>query len=178
MSEQTTPSLVRLKRVHYFLGKDPTYKPRLEAAPVRNFVKEVREGSGKSPQQFPFPQPVWDVAQVAINAGFDPAAMDRATTIAWAAHALDGAAKPENGVVTAAVEPTTKAPPATETSAKTTNLGVDLPIRVAILTQLVAAAQLSESFDRKPGAEALRAKINAALDECLQSVNAKPIQPA
>lgn len=176
-----TPSLVRLKRVHYFLDKDAEFRPKVASSPIKNFEKEVKDGGGgKRNEMIPFAQIVWDVAQGIMDAGHDAAMLDRSGVIAWSKHILNGDPAPVAGAPAPEVpkaEPNRQAP-VTDTAAKVADLHVEIPIRTAILTMLIAAHQLSESFDRKPGAEKLRGLIGAAYDDCLASVNAKPVQPA
>jgi hypothetical protein len=164
MKETTSPSLVRIRRVAYFLGQEQKYSTTTE---TEDFVK----GNDK----IPFPKSVFAVARAIHEAELDPCGMNKAAVFEWANHILLGGPAPK------VVPPAAK--PAADQAANGKNATlvqaeereepvstVNVPVRVAIYTLLVSARELTR-LDRKPDSEELGKLIDAAAVKYLSALN-------
>jgi hypothetical protein len=167
MKDASSPSLVRIRRVNYFLEREPKYNTSTE---VENFVK----GNDK----IPFPKSTWTVARAIHVAGLDPCIMGKDQIYEWANFVLFNGPAPKGATqASAAVVP--KPDGKTETVAATTPTAtpheepvatINVPVRVAIYTLLVSARELTR-LDRKPGAEDLGKQIDIVANNYLTALN-------
>lgn len=160
MKNATTPSLVRIRRVDYFLKREAKYVSK----EVENFVKGT--------ESIPFPKSTLTVAQAIHTAGLDSCAMDKDAIYTWANHILFNGPLPKAVAATPTANTETKAV-AEEADTDVTDQAVatiNVPVRVAIYTLLVSARELV-NLDRKPGAEELSKYIDTAACQYLNALN-------
>jgi len=168
MKDATTPSLVRIRRVNYFLGQEPKFA-----------TSTVTEDYVKGTEKIPFPKPTWDVARAIHQADLDPCQMDKSQIFEWANFVLLNGPAPKEApkevpaVAADAQAPKTAAP---ETSATTASeheepvATINVPVRVAIYTLLVSARELTR-LDRKQDSEELGKLIDPVAVKYLSALN-------
>jgi hypothetical protein len=167
MKDASSPSLVRIRRVNYFLERETKYNTSTE---VENYVK----GNDK----IPFPKSTWSVTRAIHTAGLDPCIMGKDQIYEWANFVLFNGPTPKGATQAAAT-----AAPKTEGKTETVVVAaptaapheepvatINVPVRVAIYTLLVSARELTR-LDRKPGAEDLGKQIDIVANNYLTALN-------
>jgi hypothetical protein len=177
MKNNANPSLVRVRRVDYFLGKEPKYN-----------IDQEKEDYVKGTEKFPFPKSVLIVARGLHALGKDACAMNKKEIFPWADHFLLGKPRPDGGTDEPAEVRASTVPQSATTTAAATDIEkveegeprigvVNVPVRVAIYTLLLSARELV-TLDRKPDAQELGKLIDVPTEAYLKSLNKSSAEQA